>query len=247
MPGEDRTSAGANLQTAQAGWELAQAGGLQTEALQHQLGENGALLQRQQATLEESRLQLERHQIRAPFAGRVLEVLVERGDAVRPGTSLCRVGQIDRVKVRFDVPEQVRPQLREHQAIQVQCASLAGQTFRGEIRHLGYQADNQSHTFPVEVVLSNPGQKLLPNMLTRLHLPVGPGQKRILVPVSSLAFDGGLSYVYVVQNGQAQRREVVVGRLQQGELVTLEEGLKAGDRLALPPFRLSPGLAVLAQ
>ena len=245
--GEDRTGAQANLQTAQAGWQLAQAGGLQTEALRHQLGENGALLERQQASLQESRLLLERHQIRAPFAGRVLEVLVERGDAVRPGTTLCRIGQIDRVKVRFDVPEQVRPQLRPHQAVQVQATSLPGQVFQGEIGQLGYQADNQSHTFPVEIVLSNPQQKLLPNMQTRLQLPVGPGQKRILVPVSSLAFDGGLSYVYVIENGQARRREVVVGPLQQGELVTLEEGLKAGDRLALQPFRLSPGLAVQPQ
>lgn len=244
---EDRDSSRANLQTARAAWELARAGGLESEALRHQLSENEALLKRQQASLEEARLQLERHQIRAPFAGRVLELSVERGDAVRPGTALCRIGQIDRVKVRFDVPEQVRPQLREHQVVQVQSTSLPGQTFRGEIRHLGYQADSQSHTFPIEVMLSNPGQKLLPNMQTRLSLPAGPGQSRILVPISSLAFDGGLSYVYVIEKGQAQRREVVVGPLQQGDLVTLEEGLQAGDRLALQPFRLSPGLAVQPQ
>jgi len=241
---EDRVGARANLQTAQAGWELARAGSLQTDALQHQLGENAALVERQQATLEESRVQLERHQIRAPFSGRVLEVLVERGDAVRPGTSLCRIGQIDQVKIRFDVPEQVRPQLRQGLSVEVQCAALPGQTFTGKIQHLGYQADSQSHTFPVEVLLPNPQRRILPNMLARLKVPSGPAQDRILVPVSSLAFDGGLSYVYVIENGVARRREVVVGRLQSGELVTLEEGLRSGDRVALQPFRLSPGTTV---
>lgn len=241
---EDRQASEANLETARAGWELAQAGPLQSEALRHQLGESAALILRQQALLEESRLQLDRHQIRAPFGGRILEVLVERGDSVRPGTGLCRVGQVDRLKVHFDVPERLRPQLAQQQTVKLQCAALPGQTFSGRIRRLGYQADPQSHTFPIEVELANPGLRLLPNMLARLDLSVGPARPRILVPVSSLAFDSGLSYVYVIEHGVARRREVVVGALQPNQQVVLEEGLRAGERLALQPFRLSSGLAV---
>ena len=240
---EDRLGAQASLQTARAGLELAQAGPLRVQSLQGQLGESAALIERQQAAWEESRVQLERHQIRAPFAGRVLEITAEEGDAVRPGTVLCRIGQVDRVKVRFDVPEQVRPQLRQQQSVQLQCSALPGQIFNGQIRHLGYQADPQSHTFPVEVGLSNPAQRLLPNMLVRLEVAVGPGTHQILVPVSSLAFDGGLAYVYVIEGGIARRREVVVGRLE-GDRIALEEGVKAGDRVAVQPFRLSPGVAV---
>lgn len=241
---EDRLASGATLQTARAGWELAQAAPLQSEALRHQLGESSATSDRLRATWEEANLQLERHQIRSPFAGRVLELLVEQGDAVRNGDAVCRVGQIDRVKVRFEVPESVRPQLALKQIVRVSCASLPGQIFRGEIRHLGYQADSRSHTFPVEVELANPIQRLLPNMLARLDLPVGPAEQRILVPVSSLAFDSGLAFVYVIEAGRVTRREVVVGRLQQGELVVVEDGLRAGDRLALQPFRLNAGESV---
>lgn len=241
---EDRQTSSASLQTAQAGWQLAQAGPLQSQALAHQLDENAAFIERQQASLEESRLQLDRHQIRAPFTGRVLEVLVERGDSVRPGTGLCRVGQIDRLKIRFDAPERTRNGLRVQQPVEIACN---GQTLHGKITRLGYQADGQSHTFPLEVELANPGQKILPNMLARLKLPIGPVQERILIPVSSLAFDSGLSYVYVLENGQARRREVVVGPLQPDQMVALEEGLQPGDRLALQPFRLSPGMTVQAR
>lgn len=167
-------------------------------------------------------------------------MMVQRGDAVRPGTPLCRIGETGEIKIRFDIPEHARAGLKTGQQVRIECA---GQIYSGRVGQLGYEANPQSHTFPIEVRLANVEERLLPNMLARLELPLGSAEKRLMVPVSSLAYDGGLTYVYLIENGQAQRREVVVAQ-PLGQEVVLQEGLEPGQRIATQPFRLTPGARV---
>jgi len=71
-----------------------------------------------QARLEKAKIDVERTTIRAPYAGRVLEQVVDVGQYVSPGTVLARVYAVDYVEVRLplsnrqlefvDVPETYR-------------------------------------------------------------------------------------------------------------------------------------------
>ncbi len=83
-----------------------------------QVAEAEALLASAQAGLEKALRDLDRTQIRAPYAGRILDQNVDVGQYVSPGTVLARIFAVDYVEIRLplssrqlafiDLPEQYR-------------------------------------------------------------------------------------------------------------------------------------------
>jgi len=198
---------------------------------------------------------LDKHQARSPFGGRVLETLAEVGETVSMGAPLVRVGSITRVKVSFAVPEAARSALTVGQSVQVFADALPSQKFRGRIWTLGFQADAKTRTFPLQVMVDNPGERLLPNMVARLRLPDASASRTsasrtgaLLVPLSAVATDGDQSFVYVLRaeaSGRAvtEKRVITLGA-PVGDRVEVGRGLRAGERIAATPQRLSPGVRV---
>src|SRR5207249_6298949 len=113
-----------------------------------------------------------------------------------------RIGEIARVKATFAVPEASRLRLREGQAVTLTADALPGRVFAGRITLLGLQADTRARTFPVEVTVGNADRALLPAMVTRLRLPVGPLARRTMAPVDAVATDGDATYVFVIRDAR---------------------------------------------
>jgi RND family efflux transporter MFP subunit len=70
-----------------------------------QLARVRADLEAAKADLEKARLDLERTRIRAPYAGRVREKMVDVGQYVAPGTPVARIYAVDYVEVRLPIPD----------------------------------------------------------------------------------------------------------------------------------------------
>jgi multidrug efflux system membrane fusion protein len=85
---------------------------------QPQLAETHARIASAQASLDRATRNLERTKIRAPYAGRILEKMVDIGQYVSPGTVLAQIYAVDYVEIRLpltndqlafiDLPEQYR-------------------------------------------------------------------------------------------------------------------------------------------
>ncbi len=188
--------------------------------------------------VRQARIALDRRAIRAPFTGRVLATLADAGELTAPGTPIARLGEIDRVKATFAVPEALRPGLAVGQKVALTTDALPNRTFFGRISTLGFQADPKSRAFPIEVTVPNADEALLPNMVARLRLPFGHAVTHLLIPASAIVGDGGTTYVFALQGGRAHRRDVRLGA-PVGDRVEITDGLKPGDRIATTPQRLS--------
>ncbi|MCZ6766912.1 MAG: efflux RND transporter periplasmic adaptor subunit [bacterium] len=70
-----------------------------------QLQEAIAALASAEAGLERAQRTLDRTQIRAPFAGRVRQTMVDRGQFVSPGTPVATIYAVDYVEVRLPIPD----------------------------------------------------------------------------------------------------------------------------------------------
>ncbi len=73
-----------------------------------QLARAKALVDSAKAKLQRIQLDLKRTRIKAPYAGRILEQFVDRGQYVSPGNSLAKVFAIDYVEVRLPITEKQR-------------------------------------------------------------------------------------------------------------------------------------------
>lgn len=193
--------------------------------------------------VRQARIALDKRQVRAPFAGRILATLADKGDMTAAGTPVVRLGETRRVKVTFAVPEASRPALHQNQPVVLTADALPNQRFAGRITALGYQADPRSRAFPIEVTVQNPSETLLPNMVARLRLSVGRSEGLALIPASAVTTDGEKTFVYVLQADRAVRRDVHLGA-PHGNDVEVIAGVTPGEQIAATPQRLSDGATV---
>ncbi len=73
-----------------------------------QLARAQAVADSAKAQLQKAQLNLQRTHIKAPYAGRILEQFVDRGQYVSPGISLAKIFAIDYVEIRLPITEKQR-------------------------------------------------------------------------------------------------------------------------------------------
>jgi multidrug efflux pump subunit AcrA (membrane-fusion protein) len=72
-----------------------------------------ARLTRARALLDQSRLDLERTEVRSPFAGRIVEVDIAIGDRVRQNDALLSIVDVNRLELRAQIPNRFLPAVRD--------------------------------------------------------------------------------------------------------------------------------------
>jgi cobalt-zinc-cadmium efflux system membrane fusion protein len=171
--------------------------------------------------------------VRAPFAGKVIEISVGPGD-YRSDTSvpLMTIADLSKVWVSADVPE---PSLRFvglGEPVDIEFVAYPGETFHGRVMRVADTLDPQARTLKVHVELANSNGRLRPEMFGRLR---HPGALHTLpgLPTAAVVQAYGRSMVFVEQApGQFERREVVLGA-RRDDMVPVLSGLSAGERVVV--------------
>ncbi len=174
--------------------------------------------------------------VRAPFGGVLDSRNVELGSMIMPGTPVARVVDLDPVRIRGGVPERFALDVRPGSMAAVTFQVLEGETFEGAIAYVGSAVDPQDRTFPVELVLANPGGLIKPEMVASIEIVRETRSHVVVVPREALLRTEDGYVAYVVEGtgdvGTARARAVRLGPGQRNRVV-VEEGLAAGDRLVV--------------
>ncbi|MCY3705329.1 MAG: efflux RND transporter periplasmic adaptor subunit [Gammaproteobacteria bacterium] len=174
--------------------------------------------------------------IRAPFEGVLDSRDIELGSMIMPGTPVARVVDLDPVRIRGGVPERFALDVRPGSEATVTFQVLEGEIFEGDITYVGAAVDPEDRTFPVELTLANPGGLIKPEMVANIEIVRETRTDVVVVPREVLlrVEDGYVAYVVegAGDDGVARMREVELGPAQRN-LVVIEEGLRAGDRLVV--------------
>ena len=205
---------------------------------------NAESAQAQVASLADiSRRRWERAAIKAPFAGIVAERFVELGATVTAGQPVARVIDPYRLKLSAYVTDTDIAWVRVGDAAEVSLGE-AGERGVGEVTWVGAEADLRTGKFPVEIEIPNPDLALHSGVIGRARLPRHTVADVVVVPRDAvLAGDAG-PRVFVVNGDRATLREVTLGE-DQGLLVVVREGLRAGEKLVVRGQReLSEGSLV---
>ena len=194
--------------------------------------------------LDEARTMLAQCAVRAPFAGVVVDRLVEEGDYANEGQAVLRLIRLDRAKLLFDVPEQDIGALQVGQRKTFTLAALPGREFAGEIAFVSSQAERESNSFPVELAVDNADGALKAGMIAQVSLVRRERAGAVVVPLAAVVPRKGEHFVFAVENGHAVRKRVQIAALIGAEAV-LESGVAAGERIVVEGHRgLQDGMAV---
>lgn len=197
------------------------------------------------ASLAEVQAQLQRTTLVSPCAGVLNQTLVEVGEYVNPGTPVAQIVDTETVRVVVGIPERDVTYFTKGQSAEV-LADIRGQqqTLGGSIDYISASADARTRSTRTEITVSNEDGQLRSGQVVRVRLTRRQIPEALLIPLLAVIPMESGHAVYVVENGQAERRSVTLGILQE-ETAQVLTGLQAGDRLIVAGHRfLAPGQKV---
>lgn len=136
-------------------------------------------------------------QLYAPISGVVTARNYDSGDMYN-GTPILTIEQTDKVKVLLNVSETHYKDIKKGQKVDIELDAYTGEKFVGTVTIVYPDVDAQTHTFPVEVTISNQQQKVRPGMFARATISFGSAS-HVLIPDEALVkqIGAGDRYVYV--------------------------------------------------
>lgn len=182
------------------------------------------------AELRDAEKNLRDTKITAPFEGKVALKNVEVGQLVTPGENLLTLVEIKRIKIFVYISELDIAAIAEGAGAEVLLDSLEGKVFSGKVATIGLKADDSTRTFPVEIVVLNAAEDLLPGMVARVIIKSQTPKKAIVIPKKAVRTVSGINVVYVMKNGKIERRRIYPGP-ERGDRIVVEKGLAAGEDL----------------
>jgi multidrug efflux pump subunit AcrA (membrane-fusion protein) len=171
--------------------------------------------------------------IRAPFAGHVKQRMVSPGQFVRVQTPVMVVVDNDPMRVKLKVPEKMVGWVAVGQAVEVRVEAYPDRSFTGTISRMNPSVEPDTRSLEVEALLANEQGLLKPGFFARASIASSHVDSVLLVPKEALRYLYGVYKVYAVAENTLHETEVKLGR-RDGEEAEIVEGLKEGDRVALP-------------
>ena len=168
--------------------------------------------------------------IQAPYAGQVVDKLVNEGDLVSPGQALFAMYDPARLQLVAPVREKLAASLEIGQVVDVHIEAL-DKSCEGRIDQIVPEAQSGSRSFEVKV--SGPcSPDVMTGMFGRMTLRVGE-REELRIPRSAIRTVGQLRMVFVVDaEKRVLRRFLQLGK-DFGEHVQVLAGLEAGEKILL--------------
>jgi RND family efflux transporter MFP subunit len=182
--------------------------------------------------------------IRAPFAGVVTAKYRNAGDTVTlmPVSPIVGLADVDHLEIKLTVPEALEPAIQPGHVIEGNT-SPGGQKFQAKVRVKSAVVDPVNRT--VEVIADVATRGLRPGTLVVADFGSFGADGGTFLPATAVKTDGTKSWVFVVANGKAERREIVAAPVHPGT-IEVKQGLAADAEVVVDPGSLAAGDAVVA-
>lgn len=174
--------------------------------------------------------------LRAPFDGVIDARMVELGEFASEGLPAFQLVDITPMKVTFRVPERDVSKLRVKQELNVSVPALQDRTFSATIDFIASEASQNTYSYPVELLVEDPPEDVLPGMIVNVELVRGMVEDAIVVPLASVIPQRGEHVVFVASSNIAERT-VVKLHMITGQDAVISEGLEMGDALIVSGHR----------
>lgn len=184
-----------------------------------------------QAQRKQALNQLAYTELKAPFPGFISNKAIEEFETVSAGQAVLSLIDPRSLKVKLGIPEGLITQVKEGQAVKVTLESLPGEEFYGEVSEVDVALDSSTGTYPVTVILHEPGSEIRPGMSAEVTFTFGfKGGKGFVVPTSAILDDiqTGDRYVWIYADGRVKKRKVETGDLV-ADGVEVVSGLEGGE------------------
>ncbi len=196
-----------------------------------------ATLRSDEATYEANKVLLDYCKIYAPFSGWVTKRWLDPGSVVtsnpivgNSNSSIFTVMDIDTVKIDINVLDRDIAKIPNVKKSIATVDVIPGRQYQAFISRSAQAVTTTTRTMPVEIVIPNKDESIKPGEFARVTLVLGENPNAITVPTEAVLRDNNGTYVYVVQDSLAKRKNVQTGVTQDNRMEILS-GLDGTERV----------------
>ncbi|MCK5680491.1 efflux RND transporter periplasmic adaptor subunit, partial [bacterium] len=178
---------------------------------------------------ERLKVELKQKMIRAPFSGVIAERLLEVGEWVAAGTTVCRLVDLNQLSAAVQVPARYLPFINDKSSLTVRVGPDKT-TLEGKFDRIIPSGDLKTRTFPLRLSLP-PGNGLLPGFDLEILLPTGKTKKALLAPRGAIVRKEERTYIVGINKNRAQIIPVKISGYDGNYAIisAFEQQLKAGQ------------------
>jgi membrane fusion protein, multidrug efflux system len=212
-------------------------------------------LKQMQGNADAVRATIQKKTIRAPFAGRLGIRLVNLGQYLDIGKPIVSLQSLTPVYADFSLPQQELARLKTGMTVRVTTDTYPGRKFEGKLTAINPDLDQSTRSVGLQATLDNPDQSLRPGMFARVEALFPEEQPVLVIPATSVLSAPYGDSVFVIESkpgkdpGKPQlvvRQQFIRAGQARGDFVSVESGLKAGERIASAGiFKLRNGMVVI--
>lgn len=178
-----------------------------------------------QAQVENLKVQLSYFTIKAPISGRIGTISAKAGNIIRAGDNsatgiLGTIVQTSPIYVSFSLPQNLLPELRASIAAGTGLVTVKPQgterTATGKIALLENTIDSATGTITVRALFENADEFLWAGQLCSVRLVLRTDENVVSVPRDATQSGQNGNFVFVVDKGVAQVKQVTISRTQDG-------------------------------
>ena len=192
-----------------------------------------AQLDQARAALEVARKKVRDTIIYAPVSGEIQKKLVNKGSYVEAPTQVFSIVDNRRLELESPVASADLAPIRSGQRVTFGVNSYPDTDFEGRVIDINPAVDEQTRAAKIRIQVANPAGKLKAGMFAQGEILTGVNAKAVVIPSAAVYRDdrsAKSSYVFVLQQGKACRRDIRIGHEREAQL-EIVDGLRPGDQL----------------
>lgn len=172
-------------------------------------------------------------EVRAPFAGEIVERTAVRGALVEAGKPLFTLVDHSTVWAMLQVPEATLARVKTGQSVELRVDSLPGRTFTGKLTWIAPAVDERTRMARARAEFANPDRLLKDKMFATARILTRQTEGAMLVPASAIQHVEGRPFVFVkLDEDLFDARAVRLGAKFNGQQEVLI-GVKPQDQIAV--------------
>ena len=167
----------------------------------------------------------ENRKIVADFNGKLGKREIAQG-VLGSDSFIISLDDLKNIIIDIKVPENYVGVIKKNLKVEI-FSSAFKKVFKGKIESVSSRVDPSTRSILARVIVNNNRYEIIPGQLMTVRV-IYNEQKQLGVPESAVTVQGKTSFVYVVNNGVAEKRFIKIGKRNFGKVSVLS-GISEGE------------------
>ena len=181
------------------------------------------------ADIELTRVNIDKTEIRAPYAGRLGLKNVSPGAYISPTQVITTISQMRPLKLEFSIPEKYSSQVVQGMPIRFTVEGSFSE-YEASVNAKQSSVDLNTRNLTVRALVKDSDGRLVPGSFAKVGIILGRNDKAIMVPSQAILPVARGKQVVLYKGGSVDFKNVLTG-VRDSANVQILEGLSEGDTL----------------